>query len=229
MILFYQPELVDGSHFLDKQESIHCVKVLRRKENDLIHITDGLGKLYHAQIINPDPKRCTFEIQKVEEEPVKHYSVHIAIAPTKNMDRMEWFVEKATEIGINEISLIKSQNSERTIVKTERLIKKAISAMKQSLKYTLPKINELKPLKDVLSISADVKCIAYVDSQNPDLLSNKVGSGKNIVLIGPEGDFTENEITSAITVGWKPVSLGNSRLRTETAGLVACHLINVFN
>ncbi|MEM6360389.1 MAG: 16S rRNA (uracil(1498)-N(3))-methyltransferase [Bacteroidota bacterium] len=228
MLLFYQPDMVNGATYLDREESRHCIKVLRKRQNDPIHITDGQGCLYSGIITNADPARCKFKIDNKKEEKRKDFSVHIAIAPTKNMDRLEWFVEKATEIGIDEITPLKTSNSERTAVKIERLDKKAIAAMKQSLKCRLPKINDISAFEDIVKLSADFKSIAYVDASNSVMLSQNVGKGVNYILIGPEGDFTETEVCLAQKLGWSKVSLGQSRLRTETAGLIACHLINMF-
>ncbi|MEM6524477.1 MAG: 16S rRNA (uracil(1498)-N(3))-methyltransferase [Bacteroidota bacterium] len=229
MQLFYQPELPKGVYFLSREESLHCVKVLRKKVDDLIHITDGKGSLYFCKILVASAKECEFEVISIKKEKGKNYSVHIGIAPTKNIDRLEWFVEKATEIGIDEISLIKTINSERTVVKTERLKKKAISAMKQSLKFSLPLINEIVDFRHILNTEAENRCIAYVDNASATNLSEHISSSTNMVLIGPEGDFDDEEIKLAKSKGWSPVNLGPSRLRTETAGLVACHLIHIFN
>ncbi|MEM9857098.1 MAG: 16S rRNA (uracil(1498)-N(3))-methyltransferase [Bacteroidota bacterium] len=229
MHLFYQPQVANGVHHLSKEESQHCIRVLRKKNGDQINITDGLGWLYSANIISDNPKKCEFNLTGQTKEEQKNYSVHIGIAPTKNIDRLEWFVEKATEIGIDEITLLKTDNSERTHVKTERLEKKAISAMKQSLKYRLPIVNPIINFSEVLQIESTSKCIAHVDSDNSTLLSSQVLKGKNFILIGPEGDFSRNEVNLATKSGWRKVSLGNSRLRTETAGLIACHLVHIFN
>ncbi|MEM1408959.1 MAG: 16S rRNA (uracil(1498)-N(3))-methyltransferase [Bacteroidota bacterium] len=228
MLLFYQPDLVHGATYLDREESRHCVKVLRKRQNDLIHITDGQGYLYSGIITKDDPVRCEFKIDKKKEEERRDFSVHIAIAPTKNTDRLEWFIEKATEIGVDEITLLKTTNCERTVVKIERLEKKAVAAMKQSLKCRLPKINDISAFEDTVKLNADFKSIAYVDTSNSVMLSHNIGKGVNYILIGPEGDFTETEVGLAQKSGWSKVSLGQSRLRTETAGLVACHLINLF-
>lgn len=229
MQLFYQRELPRGVNFLDPEESLHCVKVLRKKVGDLIHVTDGQGILYYAKIISATVKKCEFEIRRKEEEKKRNYYVHIAIAPTKNMNRLEWFVEKATEVGIDEISLLKTLNAERTAIKTDRLKKKAISAMKQSLKFNLPLINELIDFNDFLDTQGENRCIAYVDNTDTENLSLHVSQGTNIILIGPEGDFGSEEIKIAKRKGWLPVSLGRNRLRTETAGLIACHFVHVFN
>ena len=178
------------------------------------------------------PKGGNIGFELLENHPEHPFRTfrHLVIAPTKNMDRMEWLVEKATEIGIDRISLIKCSNSERTVVKTDRLIKKAVSAMKQSLKATLPQIDELVSFKEfVKKESAHKKFIAYVDFDNPVELQTLIHPGEaNTVLIGPEGDFSPEELQLATDNGYQKVSLGTSRLRTETAGLAAVHLLNLF-
>jgi len=228
MNLFYQPNLPEAT-YLDTEESKHCIKVLRMKAGDSIKVIDGHGSLYKALITEANHKKCGFSIQEKIYSNKFPFHRHIAIAPTKNIDRIEWFVEKAVEIGIDEISFILCDHSERKVLKLERLEKKAVSAMKQSYKFWMPKINELKPYNDFLQLKhGGLKSIAYVDFENPvqlkDLLDSKVDS---LVLIGPEGDFSEQEVKLAELAGFKKVGLGNSRLRTETAGIVACHLMNL--
>lgn len=228
MQLFYQPELVNGIRHLDADESRHAIKVLRLKIGQEINLIDGKGSFYKANITTDNHKKCEFEVteQRQELKPVGHR--HIAIAPTKNLDRTEWFVEKSVEMGVDRISFILTKNSERKVLKTERLVKKAISAMKQSIKASLPVIDELVPLKQFLKESeGDSKFIAYVDFENPINLKSVV-SDENIVLIGPEGDFTAEEVDLALETGFQKVSLGQSRLRTETAGIAAVHILNLF-
>lgn len=231
MNLFYQPRIPEGFLVLDQEESRHCVKVLRKKTGDEIRITDGQGVFYECVVDTPDAQACTFSIVNRFEEPKKTYSIHIAISPTKSPDRIEWFVEKAVELGIDRISLFESHNSERFKLKTERLIKIAVSAMKQSLKAWLPEIEPLKQFSKVIAGSNESeKFIASVDAANPAHLKDVAGKSQEyIVLIGPEGDFTKEEISHAIAAGFKKVSLGTSRLRTETAGLAACHILNLLN
>lgn len=231
MNLFYQPQLSSGNHFLDPEESRHCVKVLRRRNGDEILITDGRGIFYDAIIIEANPDRCTFVVKDTRSESVGPGYTHIAVSPTKNADRIEWFVEKAVEIGINEISLVECEHTERTFIKTDRLMKVAISAMKQSLKATLPVINPLQPLDALFQTALPYnKFIAHVDATNPVHLRDvPLESTKNLVLIGPEGDFSAGELDRAFRAGYKRVSLGRSRLRTETAALVACLLLNFRN
>jgi len=229
--LFYQPEIPNGIHHLDPEESRHCAKVLRKKPGDLIQLTDGKGKRYHALLTESKPDKCSFKISSSEQEHPRSFYTHIALAPTKNPDRTEWFVEKAIEIGIDEISFILCDNSERAAIKTDRLEKLAVSAMKQSLRCTLTKINHMVLVSEfVKTAKADSKFIAYVDQSNPDHLLKQVSPKSNyIVLIGPEGDFSKKELDMAIETGYKKVSLGSNRLRTETAGLVACHILNLVN
>jgi 16S rRNA (uracil1498-N3)-methyltransferase len=229
--LFYQPRLPEGVHYLDSDESRHVVKVLRKKKGDTINITDGKGNFYKAVIADADSHQCNFDIVEQKVEPARNFHIHIGISPTKNSDRIEWFVEKAVELGVNEITLIQCDHTERQHLKAERLEKMAISAMKQSLKAALPVIHPLVNFRNVvLSSSVSEKYIAHVDHENPNYLKNLVKPGSSyFVLIGPEGDFTEEELTLADTQGFTKISLGPSRLRTETAGLAACHILNLAN
>ena len=231
MNLFYQPEVSHGILHLDEDESRHVIKVLRKKQGDLINLTDGRGFFYEATINQPDPRQCSFTIDKKIQEPQKDFRIHIAISPTKNADRIEWFVEKAVELGIDEITLLECDRAERQRLKIDRLVKMAISAMKQSLKATLPLIHPLTSFTSVAQAAhTKQKYIAYVDSHNPHLLKNLVSPGSEyLVMIGPEGDFTHEELTFAENLEFKKVSLGTSRLRTETAGLAACHILNLAN
>ncbi|UII30577.1 16S rRNA (uracil(1498)-N(3))-methyltransferase [Fulvivirga ulvae] len=231
MAIFYQPEIPAGVHSLDQEESRHCVKVLRHTTGDTIKVLDGKGSIYEARITTASPKACAFEIiNTITQDKPAHY-IHIAIAPTKNLDRMEWFIEKAVEIGIQEISFLLCKNSERRILKTDRLERKAVSALKQSQGAHMPRINELLPYPDFITkVQEKRKYIAYVDFSNPAKLYHIAPPDDTYcILIGPEGDFTEDELELAIQNDFQKVSLGNSRLRTETAGLAACHMLNVIN
>jgi 16S rRNA (uracil1498-N3)-methyltransferase len=229
--LFYQPGIPEGIHHLDAEESRHCIRVLRKKAGETIRITDGKGVTYEGVITDADPHHCSFSIRQTIPAPPLPYSIHIAIAPTKNADRIEWFVEKTVELGIGEITPLVCHNSERSNLKVHRLQKVALSAMKQSLKSTLPVIHPLTDFADLVTRPASgPRFIAYVDSQNPDHLQRVAERGKNyLVLIGPEGDFTPEELVLAQSGGFRMVSLGTSRLRTETAGLAACHILNLIN
>ncbi len=225
MQLFYAPEITTPLYTLPEEESGHCVRVLRLKEGDSLHITDGRGTLYRAVVEEAHHKHCTIRI--VEEHPEwekRPYSLTIAVAPTKNIDRIEWFVEKATECGIDRIVPILCDHSERKVVKTERLEKIAASAMKQSLKAYMPKVEPLTPIKDVLSEPFEgVKLIAHCEEDMERIfMGDVIHKGENVVvLIGPEGDFSPKEIEAARKAGFVEISLGNSRLRTETAALAA--------
>lgn len=243
MHLFYTPDINSTLFTLNEEESKHCVRVLRLVVGNKIQLIDGIGGFYEAEITDANPKHCSVSIIKSEKEKGKHnWTLQIAIAPTKNMDRLEWFVEKATEMGIDEISLINCKNSERTIVKTERLIKTAIAAIKQSIKAYLPKINEVEDFKKFIASANDVngeKFIAHCQTplslgeglgvRLPHLKALYTPSQNALILIGPEGDFTLDEVKLAVDNGFKEISLGDSRLRTETAGMYACALINSRN
>ena len=231
MNLFYQPQLPDGVFYLDAEESRHCVKALRKKPGDSINITDGKGSFYTAIITEPDPRQCNFRITEIRKENPKSWFIHIAISPTKNADRIEWFVEKAVELGVDEITLLDCEHTERTYIKTERLEKVAISAMKQSLKARLPVIHSLQKFNDLVDNNKTAsKLIAFVDESNPHHLKDVATPSSNyLLLIGPEGDFSASELASAVQQGFKKVSLGSSRLRTETAGMAGCHILNLVN
>ena len=230
MQLFFQPN-IEKKHFLSEEDSRHCVKVLRKIEKDLIHIVDGKGGLFECEILKNDAKKTEFKIlNSTQNFGKKDFYLHIAIAPTKNSDRLEWFVEKAVEIGIDEISLIETQHSERRFQKIDRLEKIAIGAMKQSLKAYLPKINEMISLEKFLkNVSAEQKFIAHL-LDGAKLLQTQLKPKSNVcILIGPEGDFSETEIKLSHSADFQVVMLGNSRLRTETAALVATTITNFLN
>ena len=216
---------------LSKEESRHATKVLRKKEGEILNFTDGKGGFYKAEITVSDTKNCRLQIISSEQKPKQHkYHLHIAIAPTKNMDRYEWFLEKATEIGIDEITPIICEHSERKVLKTERCNRILLSAIKQSLKFHLPKLNEAITLKDFLKKDFEGnKYIAHCEDGEKTELRKEEKVNKTTVLIGPEGDFSPAEIEIALQNQFKAVSLGKSRLRTETAGLVAVHTINLKN
>jgi len=197
---------------------------------DHLELTDGAGFLYRAFISDADSKNCSFTILEKKEIPVRDFSISMAIAPTKNMDRTEWFVEKAVEIGVEQIHFVSCKNSERKTVNLDRLTKIAVSAMKQSGQARLPYLTDMIPFKEILLHNASQKFICYVDATNPDQLKT-VASPKMsyLVLIGPEGDFSKEEIQMATEQGFKKVSLGPHRLRTETAALTACQILNFVN
>jgi 16S rRNA (uracil1498-N3)-methyltransferase len=229
--LFYQPLIDQQVHHLDAEESRHCIKVLRKKAGDFIHLTDGKGFFYEAAIQKADSIQCDFKIINQTREPEKKFFIHIAIAPTKNPDRMEWFVEKAVEFGIDRITLTECAHSERVYLKPDRLKKIAVSAMKQSLKASLPIIEGPVKLNSLIAYTDETaRFIAHVDRNNPlHLKDTALKAMRSIVLIGPEGDFSDAEIALAEQHSFKKISLGSSRLRTETAGLAACHILNLIN
>ena len=234
MQLFYNADITTDTQQIvfDKTESRHIVRVLRKKENDVLKITNGNGFLFDAKINFASDKKCIADITNAEEKqkPWKYY-LHVAIAPTKNNDRIEWFLEKATEIGIDEITPILCDNSERRTVKLERFEKIIQSAMKQSLKFTLPTLNA--PLKFNDFITKDISgklCIAHCEPSSKKIFKSEIQSSEKItILIGPEGDFSVNEIKKALAKNYNPVSLGESRLRTETAALVAVNTVSFVN
>ena len=228
MQLFYLESLEEKIK-LNTAESRHITKVLRKKEGDVLSFTDGKGFLYKAKIIDLNNKNCIVKVINRNQNKKQHnYYLHIAIAPTKNLDRFEWFLEKSTEIGIDEITPVICNNSERKVIKTQRSKRILLSAMKQSLKYHLPKINESISLNEFLKKDIDgAKYIAHCKKINRNQLEKERKKKKTLILIGPEGDFTNEEINLALQNNFKSISLGKSRLRTETAGIIATHIINI--
>lgn len=235
MQLFFNPNITETTQDIafDKIESKHIVRVLRKKEESLLHITNGKGFLFTAKIIIASDKKCVATIVEVVEKP-KHwnYYLHIAVAPTKNNDRLEWFLEKATEIGIDEITPIICSNSERKVVKIERLQKIIQAAMKQSLQTILPKLNEPVKFNEFVTTQKEgALFIAHCEDDIKKILLKNVAvnSNQNTILIGPEGDFSKKEIELALQKNYTPISLGESRLRTETAALAAVHTLSLIN
>ncbi|GAB3988449.1 16S rRNA (uracil(1498)-N(3))-methyltransferase [Spirosoma daeguense] len=234
MHLFYQP-LVSAPEpvlYLSDDDSRHAVKTLRLNTGDAIAVTDGYGNQYSAVITKADARRCSFRILDTQTTQPRQFSIRICVAPTKNIDRIEWFVEKAVEIGIERISFFFGQHSERRVLKLERLEKIAIAAMKQSLQSFLPQLDEALPFeKLVTSIDDEQRFIAHLPDHEPPVNVTKKATpnGRYVVLIGPEGDFSEKEIQQAINAGFQPVTLGPNRLRTETAALTACQILNFIN
>lgn len=232
MALFFAPQIAEAP-FLNEEESLHCVKVLRLSQGDTIQVIDGIGTLYDARIVVPSPKRVEVEILAAHPNFGSHpYELHMAVAPTKNIDRFEWFVEKAVEIGVDSITPLLCRYSERKVIKLERLEKIAISAAKQSLKGKVPVIHSLTSIDQFLSEAPEgQRFIAHCHEDGERLLLSKQIQPGSVcsVLIGPEGDFSEEEVAKAMKTGFIPVSLGNSRLRTETAAVVATHTVAVLN
>ncbi len=233
MQLFYNPSLDNSfkQFSFSSDESKHIVKVLRKKEADVLNITNGKGYLFEAEIIDANPKKCKAQIVSTEKTIARLHSLHLAVAPTKMNDRFEWFLEKATEIGVTEITPILCEHSERKVIKPERLEKVLQSAMKQSLQTYLPKLNQLTSYQDFLkSANGDLKFIAHCEEEEKEELKRRLAADKDVViLIGPEGDFSNTEIQLAYTNGFVPVSLGKNRLRTETAAIYACTVVATIN
>ena len=231
MIIFYSPDILTCSD-LPEEESGHVVRVLRHTEGDEIDIVDGKGTWYHCRITSAHPKHCGIEIISVQKELHLPYKVELAIGPTKNLDRMEWCLEKSVELGLDRFIPLRCRFSERKELKTDRLRKIAISAMKQSLKATIPQIDEMTDFHRFVEEPFDgQKFIAHcMDEQTRHLLAHSVHKGCNVrILIGPEGDFSPDEVSFAIQNGYLPVSLGDQRLRTETAALVSVHTVHLIN
>jgi 16S rRNA (uracil1498-N3)-methyltransferase len=231
--IFYAPDITGDLYTLDERESRHSVRVLRMKSGSIVRLIDGNGNIYTGSIINADPQKCTIGITEVIKNfERREYRLHIAISPLKNPDRFEWFAEKCVEIGIDEITPVICRNTEKQIIKAERINKIIISAMKQSIKSVKTILNQPVSFDDFIdkrfsvnlliatcSSSAERKKIADVYQKGTD----------TVILIGPEGDFDDTEVRNAMSKGFVPVHLGKSRLRTETAGIAACHSIYLLN
>lgn len=229
--MFYEPNILETNQ-LSEEESRHCIKVLRKTVGDQIEIVDGKGNWYKAKISKAQEKKCEVSIIQTQHDVGKrNFSIHLAIAPTKNADRMEWMIEKCTEIGIDEISFLETRYSERKVQRLDRLEKIAISAMKQSGQAFLPKLNEMQKISAFLNQHFEAqKYIAHLEEGERKLLSKiALPLSQYLILIGPEGDFSEEEIKMANKNGFISVSLGETRLRTETAGLVSCMTLNFIN
>lgn len=234
MHLFYCNNILAGVAVLSPEESAHCIRVLRLAEGDVVKIIDGTGSSYDAEIAVPDSKKCELKIIQSYVNPTpRNFKIHIVIAPTKNMDRFEWFVEKAVEIGVDVITPVICERSERRVLKTDRLHKLIISTMKQAMILNYPRLDELNSLDSFfksLNNQTENRFIAHCFPEEKILLSKAIQRDKDaVILIGPEGDFTLNEVKKAMANHFIPVSLGTNRLRTETAGIVACHSINFIN
>lgn len=231
MHLFYTPDIATTLE-LPQDEAAHAIRVLRLAEGSEVMLTDGKGSFYRAEIDMISGKRCYVRIvETITPDPLWRGHLHLAMAPTKNMDRIEWFAEKATEIGFDELTFLDCHFSERRVVKTERVEKILVSAMKQSLKPTLPMLNGMTPFDKFVSQPFEgQKFIAHCYEGEKEALLQALQPGENaLVLIGPEGDFSPEEVQKAMTYGFRPITLGRSRLRTETAALVAVHMMNIVN
>jgi 16S rRNA (uracil1498-N3)-methyltransferase len=232
MHIFYIANISGSELIMEEKESKHAVKVLRLKKGNHVNVVDGRGGFYNAVITEANPKKCRLSVLHSQQEYGKrNFKIHIAIAPTKNIVRFEWFLEKATEIGIDEITPVLTEHSERKTIKDERLQKIVISAMKQSQKAYLPKINQLTSFDKLIKYSIEKeKFIAHYKSYQSPHLKNIIKKETDVlILIGPEGDFSPEELQSSFSHGFKEIILGHSRLRTETAGVVACLVVNLNN
>ncbi|GAF03507.1 16S rRNA (uracil(1498)-N(3))-methyltransferase [Saccharicrinis fermentans] len=231
MYLFYEPDFSSNGNCLSQDESKHCIRVLRHQVGDLISVMDGKGSLYSAKIIDANPKKCLLSIEKTKHEERRPYAIHMAVAPTKNIDRFEWFLEKATEMGIEEITPLLCDRSERKVIKPERLEKVIIAASKQSRKAYTPKLNTLTGFSEFIKkIPASNSYIAHCEELPKELLKIAYKAHTDaIILIGPEGDFSTREINMAMEHQIRTISLGKERLRTETAATIGCATINIIN
>ncbi|MBI5917462.1 MAG: 16S rRNA (uracil(1498)-N(3))-methyltransferase [Bacteroidetes bacterium] len=235
MILFYTTDIRGGSAWFSEEEARHCSQVLRRKTGDVVQFLDGLGGWYEGVISEVNKRQVVVEVtDRRAGTDLRNFRLHLAIAPTKNIDRFEWFLEKATEIGIHEITPLQTGHSERTKLRYDRLEKILLAAMKQSMRTWLPKLNELTDfehfIKKTETPDGHARFIAHCREENLPHLKNNCPAATDVtLLIGPEGDFSPAEISLANEAGFKNISLGTARLRTETAGIVACHIINLLN
>lgn len=231
MHVFYTPDIAVTCE-MPEEEAAHCLRVLRLGVGDEVMLTDGKGCFYKAVISAATGKRCQVKVtETIEQEPLWNGHLHLAMAPTKNMDRIEWLAEKATEIGFDELSFLNCRYSERKVIKTERVEKIVVSAVKQSLKARKPVVNEMMDFaRFVKQDFAGQKFIAHCNEGEKPLLKEILVPGEDaLVLIGPEGDFSPEEVKLAESLGFRSISLGKSRLRTETAALISVHIMNLFN
>jgi 16S rRNA (uracil1498-N3)-methyltransferase len=232
MYLFYTPDIDGDTHVLPEEESRHCTRVLRLGEGDAVTLTDGRGGWYHCRVTRADARRCEVtRVEGIEGYGRRDFAVHVAIAPTKNIERFEWFLEKCTEIGIDEITPLACERSERKVINAGRLEKVIIAAMKQSLKAYLPRLHPLTDSRVFLRDHRNaLKFIAHCDAGERRPLHELYTPGADVtLLVGPEGDFSPGEIRLAAAHDYRAITLGESRLRAETAGVVACHAIHLLN
>ena len=233
MQLFYNPDIDETtkSFSFDKEESKHIIKVLRKKDSDILHVTNGSGLLFETEITLASDNKCIVEVLSIKKSPEPKFRLHLAVAPTKMNDRFEWFLEKATEIGIQEITPIICDRSERKVINLERFEKIILSAMKQSNETFLPKLNDAISFKEFIKQkNKGLQFIAHCEETDKKSLKGALKPNEDVtLLIGPEGDFSDKEIALAIENNFQPVTLGNTRLRTETAAVAACHSVVFFN
>lgn len=233
MQLFYNPDIDETteSFSFDKEESRHIIKVLRKKDSDILHVTNGFGLLFETEITLASDNKCIVNVISITKSPEPKFRLHLAVAPTKMNDRFEWFLEKATEIGIQEITPIFCDRSERKVINLERFEKIILSAMKQSNETYLPKLNPAISFKEFIKQKKQgLQLIAHCEETDKKSLKDVLKPNENVtLLIGPEGDFSDKEIALALENNFQPVTLGNTRLRTETAAIVACHSVVFFN
>ncbi|KAF2078749.1 MULTISPECIES: 16S rRNA (uracil(1498)-N(3))-methyltransferase [Flavobacterium] len=233
MQLFFNPNIDETteSFSFDKEESRHIIKVLRKKDADILHVTNGFGLLFETQITLASDNKCTVEVLSITNAEKPKFHLHLAVAPTKMNDRFEWFLEKATEIGIQEITPIFCDRSERKVINRDRFEKIILSAMKQCNETFLPKLNEAISFKEFIKQKQNgLQLIAHCEETDKKSLKEVLKPNEDVtILIGPEGDFSEKEIALALENNYNPVTLGNTRLRTETAAVVACHSVVFFN
>jgi 16S rRNA (uracil1498-N3)-methyltransferase len=233
MHIFYAPDITGNTYTLDENESKHSVRVLRMRAGTYVELIDGRGNLFKGIISNPDPKKCTIEITSILKDFGKrNYGLHIAISPLKNPDRFEWFIEKSVEIGVDQITPVICQYSEKKNIKVERVNNLIISAMKQSIKATRTVLNETCTFNNfIYSKFTEIRMIAHCnESIERSRISEVYSRNENaIILIGPEGDFSKEEILAASENKFSSIHLGPSRLRTETAGIAACHSVYLIN
>lgn len=233
MQLFYNPDIDESteSFSFDKEESRHIIKVLRKKDSDILHVTNGSGLLFETEITLASDNKCIVQVLSIKKTDEPKFRLHLAVAPTKMNDRFEWFLEKATEIGIQEITPIICDRSERKVINLERFEKIILSAMKQSNETFLPKLNEAISFKEFIKQKNEgLQLIAHCEETDKKSLKEILKPNESVtMLIGPEGDFSEKEIALALENNYQPVTLGNTRLRTETAAIVACHSVVFFN
>ena len=233
MQLFYNPDINETTErfSFDKEESRHIIKVLRKKDSDILHVTNGLGLLFETEITLASDNKCIVEVLSIKKSEKSKFHLHLAVAPTKMNDRFEWFLEKVTEIGIQEITPVICDRSERKVINKDRFEKIILSAMKQSNETFLPKLNDAISFKEFIKQkNKGLQLIAHCEETDKKSLKEVLKTDEDVtILIGPEGDFSDKEITLAIQNNFQPVMLGNTRLRTETAAVVACHSVVFFN